>query len=67
MAHGKDAARDLMYGRRGGGWVPSGHDDRTLAEVKADHLANPPKGCDCLFCAEARPDSPQLDLFGDDL
>lgn len=23
MAHGRDSARDIKYGRRGGGWLPS--------------------------------------------
>ena len=27
MSHGKDAARDLVHGRRGGHWLP---DDSTL-------------------------------------
>lgn len=65
MSHGKEAARDLRYGRRGGRWAPE-TDPRTTAEIRADHLADPPAGCRCLWCLEGTDDSPQLDMFGED-
>jgi hypothetical protein len=36
MAHGKGrGARDLLYGRRGGGWVPQGHDPTAPSTASA--------------------------------
>jgi hypothetical protein len=41
MAHGKGrGARDTLYGRRGGGWVPQGHDP--LAPKAAPAAPKPP-------------------------
>lgn len=39
MSHGKESARDLRYGRRGGRWAPSNVDERTMEQIKADTLA----------------------------
>lgn len=64
MSHGKDAARDLRYGRRGGRWAPADLDDRSLAEIREQHLADRPKGCRCRWCAEAAVPAPDT-LFGD--
>lgn len=64
MSHGKEAARDLRYGRRGGRWAAADPEERTVAEIRSDHLAKPPTGCACRWCTEADEDSPQLDMFG---
>lgn len=64
MSHGKDAARDLRYGRRGGGWAAD-TDERSIAEIKADHLAAGPCGRPCLWCDELG-ESPPPSLFDDD-
>lgn len=56
---------DKRYGRQGGRLIDPG-DDRSIADIKAAHLATPPAGCSCLWCTEGSDDSPQLDLFGGD-
>lgn len=61
MSHGKDAARDLRYGRRGGGW-DADRDGRSIAELRADHLAEHPDGCrtGCAWCDERAGRVPSL-------
>lgn len=39
MSHGKASARDLRYGRRGGGWAEEPRDKRSIEQIKADTLA----------------------------
>lgn len=38
-------------------------DERSLAEMKAEHLEKPPAGCGCAWCVEGQPDSPQISMF----
>lgn len=40
MSHGKEAARDLRYGRRGGRWAgtASGHVDKVLVSIHAERM-----------------------------
>ena len=42
-------------------------DDRSVAEIKADHLAEFPEGCraGCVWCAERRGEVPTLFDGGD--
>jgi hypothetical protein len=59
VSHGKAAARDLRYGRRGGRWAPDPQSERDVASIerfKAERDA-------LAAAAEAQP---QLDLWGDD-
>jgi len=38
------------------------------ADMRAEHLADPPTGCRCLWCRETDPDDDTTpSLFGDDL
>lgn len=54
MAHGKGrGARDLIYGRRGGGWVPEGHDPQKPREPSA------PSGHDIDYAEVWRPTTEQ--------
>lgn len=59
------AGSDARYGRQGGRFVPTG-DGRTIAEIRADHLATAPSTCRCLWHAEGTDDDPQLGLFGEE-
>lgn len=61
MAHGKHAARDLRYGRRGGRWAEP--PQPPMSELRAAHVADPPPRCTCVWCTEAAPagdESPSL-------
>jgi hypothetical protein len=53
MSHGREAARDLRYGRRGGRWADSGsgHLLEELADAKAAHRCDTPKAAaSCALC-----------------
>lgn len=38
-------------------------DDKSLAEIRAEHLEKAPVGCGCAWCVEGQPDSPQTSIF----
>ena len=65
MAHGKDAARDLRYGRRGGRWAEP--PQPPMSELRAAHLAAASSRCHCAWCIEERGDTDtEPSLFDDD-
>ena len=55
MAHGKDAARDLRYGRRGGRWAEA--PTPSMEELREAHAETAPKNCRCVWCTETEPDA----------
>lgn len=61
MAHGKDAARDLRYGRRGGRWAEA--PQPPMSELRAAHLAAASSRCACAWCIEARATDTEPSLF----
>lgn len=50
MTDGKEAARDLVYGRRGGRWAQE--QSPPMSELKAEHLASGPRNCKCRWHQE---------------